>query len=405
VLILTDVNKYGLQAKQDTSSALIIDGVQHNLSAPTLNITTSYDDSSLETLSGYLTDLSNNKHISRMGFVEDISPSTSWVYQNETYPWEYVLGHASCRYSKYHDWGFSFLILFITSLLLALWSIGTYALWLYVQMRDQKQQHVYGDWGTLGIYSSSLTLAHSLRSDFGNDVLQPGMRESEIQNLVRRRGKTGVVGVREPHVVSTTTFHEETAACAVLDREVRGSLITPHSSGALKNAWNRMKALLWPGYLSAVPSLPCQSAVSSQTHILHSSKGTSPMDSSSLAPIISQSTTFNYSAAIPASDPPGLGTDLTPSTSRISSKPGRLGLWPNNSAGVRSCSYSSASSRGDPAALDRQTTMSWQVSSTPNDAPSLQGMSRMSRSSSTRNVPGKEVAVNALEYRNDLGDD
>lgn len=395
------MNKYGLQGKRDASSAFAIDDVQHNLSSPTLNITTSYDDSSLKTLSGYLTDLATNGHTSELGFVQDISPSSSWVYQNETYSWEYVLDHASCRYSKYYDWGFSFLILFTTSLLLALWSVGTYALWLYVQVQHHKQ-HGHSDQGPFGIYSSTLTLARALRNDFGDDVLQPWMREADIRDLVRRRRNVGVTGIRDPKTLSTTTILKETAPGVELNLQASSRFKSPHSK-ASKNAWKSFKSLLRLRYPSAARSLPYQSTASSQAHVMHSSTGVSPMDTSSLASIMSPSTVFNYSATIPDSDPPSLGTGFTTPISRISPKAGRLGLGANNSAD-RSYSYSSTSSRSDPPASDRQTT-AWQVSSTPADAAPFQGLSQISRPSSTRKAPGKGLAANVFEFRNDLGDD
>ncbi|KEF52635.1 uncharacterized protein A1O9_11478 [Exophiala aquamarina CBS 119918] len=396
------VHNYGLHANQGTPSSFIIGDVQHNLSSPTLNITTSFDNSSLETLSGYLTDLAAHKHISRLGFVQDISPSTFWVYRNETYSWEYVLDHASCRYSKYHDWGFSFLILFITSLLLALWSIGTYALWLYVQLHDRRKDG-HSDQGMFGIYNSSLALVYALRNDFGEEVLQPGMTESNIRSLLRRRGKTGIADIREPQVVSTTTAREQTALVRYPDLQASSHLTPPHSRTS-KSAWETFKHLLWPRYPSAEHSLPYQSTTSSQAHIMRTSTIASSIKSSSLASTLSPSTTFNYSATIPASNPPSLGADLISPTSCISSRGGRPGFGVSNSTN-RSYSYSSTLSQIDPSASERHRKAS-QVSSAPAEpAAAYQGLSQISGSSSTRTAPGKGLACNAFEFRNDLGDD
>lgn len=381
-----------------------IDDVQQNLSSPTLNITTSYDESSLLTLSRYLTNLATGKHSSRLGYVQDISPSSFWTYQNQTYPWAYVLEHASCRYSKYHDWGFSFLILFITSLLLALWSIGTYSLWLYVQLHDHRQ-HGHSDQGALGIYRSSLDLVEALRNDFGDDAIQSGMTESDVRSLVRRRGKAGTTGIRKPNVVSSTRVREEATPGELSGFQASAHLMTPRS-GISKHGWKPFKSFLSPrsGPVSAEHTLPYQSTASSQAHIMHSSiAGTSLAEASSIASITNSSTIFNFSATIPPSDPTSLETDVNILTPRIGSRSGRLSLWVNNSAN-RSHSFSSTSSPIDPSVSERQTKAS-QVNSVSAGAVSIQEQLGMSSSSRVRYPPSKDIPPTALEFRHDLGDD
>lgn len=235
------MNEYGLEAEQDNPSVFTIDGLQYNLSSPTLNITTSYDSSSIVTLSGYLKDITNGRHTSRLEHVQDISPSSFWTYQNEIYPWAYVLDHASCRYSEYHNWGFSFLILFVTSLLLSIWSIGTYSLWLYVQLHNPHQSE-FRSQRTMGIYSSSVDLAQALRDDFGNEAIQPGMKESTIRTLIRRRGKAGLTGVQSPEVASSVKRRQEEAT-PVSDPGPwfqAGSLPLFSSGRTSQRAWNRL---------------------------------------------------------------------------------------------------------------------------------------------------------------------
>lgn len=307
-----DANKYGLEATQVLPSVFEVDSVQYNLTSPTLNITTSYTSASLATLSGYLQDITTSRHGSKLDYVEDITPSAFWTYRNETYSWAYMLDHTSCRYSEHHSWGFSFLILFITSLLLSIWSIGTYSLWLYVQLYDQKQSS--GDSPrTLGIYSSGVDLAHALKNDFGNDEIQPGMKESDIRTLIRRRGKATLVGVASPLVVSSRKMQEATMAMRSpgpgFEENNHPVTLDRRSS---RRAWNKFTSLLWPKTLSLPHTLPYQPTSSSQAHMMHWSHAEPPpVETSSVSSITDPSTKFDFSATIP---PPDLLNPLSQTT-------------------------------------------------------------------------------------------
>ncbi|EXJ89721.1 hypothetical protein A1O3_02788 [Capronia epimyces CBS 606.96] len=156
------VSSYGLHGTQIQASTFTLNGLAHNLSSPTLNITTSYTPSSLSKLTGYLANYSMQSP-KVLKDVNEISESTFWTYENETYSLAYVLDRASCQYSRSHNWGFSFLLLFITSLLLALWAGGTCALWLHVHRKDLTNMHVLRDRhlssGPSGIFRSSWDLS------------------------------------------------------------------------------------------------------------------------------------------------------------------------------------------------------------------------------------------------------
>ncbi|KAK5064557.1 hypothetical protein LTR84_000390 [Exophiala bonariae] len=328
------VNNYGLSAKKVLPSVFNMDDLQHNLSSPTLNITTSYPSSSLGILAGYLEDITNGKHTSKLHYVQDIQPSTFWTYRNETYSWDYMLDHTSCRYSEHHSWGFSFLILFITSLLLCIWSIGTYALWLYIQLYDQKQKSRHSQ-KTFGIYSASVDLAHALKNDFGNEEVQPAMRESDIRSLIRRRGEATLTGVQSPPTMNSANMQEAAKTLQSSGPYFEGNShpMAPDNRYS-KRPWNNIRSLLWPKPLALSHTLPYQTTSSSQAHIIHSSGAEPPFTkASSLSSTTNPSTNFDFSPTIPSPDAPG-ATSRTNAIAKGIRNSGRS--WsplPNNQVG------------------------------------------------------------------------
>nr|KAK5446069.1 hypothetical protein LTR18_003988 [Exophiala xenobiotica] len=203
------VDLYGVGGSKLSPSTFIWNGIKHNLTSPTLNITTSYTPSSLLLLSNYLDNFSSQPP-SALKSVGKVSESTFWIYDNQTYSFDYVLDHATCQYMHSHNWGFSFLLLFTTTLLLAIWAIGTYALWLSVDLRSSPRWdgHDVGrrsDTGSRGIYRSSWELVEAMKRDMGHDVVQSGMSEKEIRSLVRRRRRD--VGGSVPGLGSACDAH------------------------------------------------------------------------------------------------------------------------------------------------------------------------------------------------------
>ncbi|EXJ59849.1 hypothetical protein A1O7_03996 [Cladophialophora yegresii CBS 114405] len=189
--IVQYVSTYGLQGKIHTESTITFNGTTHKLAPPALNVTTSYSPTALSTLSTYLNtfSMSSPPAPSSLSSVTQLTDNTFWVYDDETYTFSYVLDNATCRYSKWHNWGFSFLFLFITSLLLAIWSVGTYALWLYTHLHNS-QDHESRLNSTGGIYRSSFTLVEAMKRDVGPGAVTPELKECEIRSLVsRRRGR------------------------------------------------------------------------------------------------------------------------------------------------------------------------------------------------------------------------
>ncbi|KIY02728.1 uncharacterized protein Z520_01193 [Fonsecaea multimorphosa CBS 102226] len=190
------VSMYGLNGNNHSESNITINGQKHTLAAPTLNITTSYSPVALSTLTTYLNTFSESAPPApgALSSVSQLTDFTFWLYRNQTYPFSYILDKATCRYSRWHNWGFSFLFLFITSLLLALWAVGTYALWLYTYL-NSPQDCVPGEETTGGIYKSSWTLVEAMKRDVGPGAVTPEMEESEIRGLVRRRPGRVIQGV------------------------------------------------------------------------------------------------------------------------------------------------------------------------------------------------------------------
>ncbi|KIW28399.1 uncharacterized protein PV07_08066 [Cladophialophora immunda] len=190
------VSLYGLNGNNHSASNITLNGQKHTVAAPTLNITTSYSPVALSTLTTYLNTFSESSPPApgALDSVSQLTDFTFWLYDNQTYPFSYVLDNATCRYSRWHNWGFSFLFLFITSLLLALWAIGTYALWLYTYL-NSPQDRIPGEDTTGGIYRSSWTLVEAMRRDVGPGAVTPEMGESEIRGLVRRRPGRVIQGV------------------------------------------------------------------------------------------------------------------------------------------------------------------------------------------------------------------
>ncbi|KAI1620814.1 hypothetical protein EDD37DRAFT_653128 [Exophiala viscosa] len=201
------VGAYGLQAASKEPSTFTVAGVTHNLTSPSLDITTSYTPASISLLSSYLDNFSTESaHV--LNSVDKVTPSTFWIYDNQTYSYEYVIDHATCRYTGFHNWGFSFLLLFATTLLLAIWAIGTYILWMYVYLHGPRNEESRsGCTHSSGIYRSSWALVEAIKRDLGTEAVTSGMTEQEVRNLVRgRRGRAnGVGGVGAGQPVSVPT--------------------------------------------------------------------------------------------------------------------------------------------------------------------------------------------------------
>ncbi|KIW14939.1 hypothetical protein PV08_07726 [Exophiala spinifera] len=180
----------GADGTSNKSSTFIFSGTRYNLSSPTLNITTSYTTASLEKLTSYLNNFHSTSTTSLKSLGEP-SRSAIWIYENNTYSYDYVLDHTTCQYERSHNWGFSFLLLLLTTLILMIWALGTYGMWLYIQTRNPwyairsvGERH---NPGGRGIYRSSWDLVEAMKKDLGSEAVVPDMSEKEIRHLLRRR--------------------------------------------------------------------------------------------------------------------------------------------------------------------------------------------------------------------------
>jgi hypothetical protein len=193
------VSLNGLNGQMSARSSLIFNGVSHNLTSPSLNISTSYGAPKLQELTQYL-DTSEETKPNKKTINSILTPtfSTLWTYDGELFDHSYIDQNATCQYSKWHNWGFSFLFLFITTLLLAIWSVGTYALWVYsILHRDawDADQRTTGD-----IYRASITLVDAIRKDLGDEAMTPSMWNSDTRSVIKKgRGHLSMaVGIASP---------------------------------------------------------------------------------------------------------------------------------------------------------------------------------------------------------------
>ncbi|KAJ9611673.1 hypothetical protein H2200_004857 [Cladophialophora chaetospira] len=223
------VSTYGLSGKNDSESMIILNGTTTKLSAPSLNITTSYSPATISALTTYLNTWSESSPPASTALRSVSQPTndTFWIYDDDIYPFSYVHDNAACQYSKWHNWGFSFLFLFIASLLLAIWSVGTFALWLYVHLHTPHDEE-HGRYSTGGIYRSSFTLVEAMNRDAGPGSVTSAKEEQEIRDLVRRRHGRVIFGVgsiddHSPRMPSERekTFSHSPAAISPAERYPR----------------------------------------------------------------------------------------------------------------------------------------------------------------------------------------
>lgn len=443
--MVTDVSEYGLEGSHNISSTFIQNGILYNLTSPTLNITTSYSATSISELSAYLRDFSTEAS-DNLAPISKVSDSTFWAFQGQTYSYDYVNDHALCRYSQWHNWGFSFLLLFITTLLLAIWAIGTYALWLYVclhRLRSQESRHGGGAGPeTPGIYRSSWDLVEAMRRDLGPEGVKPEMREAEIRSLLRRRRRGAphdAWGVSHVHHMPTQTYRNSRGM------ETEKTPSSPASTSQIPSQrpsrWDGVRTWLYPSTQPSRPILNDSTSTYSSTsrHPMLASPtamgSMSPHMSALASPSPSSIFTFTNQpiSELDMIGGPGLdiGADTVPaSLSRISnrhSRPRLSRLVPSSHSHshsqaqvpTRSLSPSSSGTWWDPTSTPGSACVSL-AGSSPISAPSradpdspIQAMNKdgggrrdstncnpLSAIKSTRSVEEK-----ALAFRNDLGDD
>lgn len=117
--------------------------------------------------------------------LEYLQYSTSnalWMWGGEVYNMSYVLADGECLPLMTHNWGFSFLGLFIVMLFIAVWSIGMYIMWMdaYLNSRFSRVDR------DLGTYRASWDFAEAMRRDMGDSFVTEAMSNREVKAKVRR---------------------------------------------------------------------------------------------------------------------------------------------------------------------------------------------------------------------------
>ena len=174
--VAIDVSMYRADGTVDQSSKIWVNGKLVILDAPTLNITTYFVDTT------YFSYFSVNNTYPRW------IPSTQWIeqdflYKNVSYSWEAISEGGQCRQTDppSYAWGFSFLLLFITVLFTAIWSIGIYIMWLDAHLNSR-----YDRAGReMGTYRAALDLARAMRKDMGEEATE-NLSNTELKERVKR---------------------------------------------------------------------------------------------------------------------------------------------------------------------------------------------------------------------------
>lgn len=131
------------------------------------------------------------------------STDWSWTYDNETYDLAFVTRYASCKPVDSHNWGFSFLLLFITLLLLSIWSLGTYILWLDVHLHSKLDR----TGRQMGMVRASHDLVEAMHRDGTSDSIDHTLGEGAIRKKIvtTTRSRTEQSGMTYQYLIDGTS--------------------------------------------------------------------------------------------------------------------------------------------------------------------------------------------------------
>ena len=118
-----------------------------------------------------------------LDYVQDDMSRALWIWKGEVYNLSYVLAEGQCLPLMTHNWGFSFLFLFVVMFFTAVWSIGMYIMWLdaYLNSRFSRADR------DLGTYRASWDFADAMRRDMGgDDSVTEAMSNREVKKKVRQ---------------------------------------------------------------------------------------------------------------------------------------------------------------------------------------------------------------------------
>jgi hypothetical protein len=115
-------------------------------------------------------------------YIQDNMSQALWVWKGEVYNLSYVLAEGECLPLMTHNWGFSFLGVFILLFFTAVWSIGMYIMWMdaYLNSRFSRADR------DLGTYRASWDFADAMRKDMSAGSVTEAMSNRELRKRVRQ---------------------------------------------------------------------------------------------------------------------------------------------------------------------------------------------------------------------------
>jgi hypothetical protein len=175
-LTVPDVEQYGFNGTNHSSSTFNSSGKIYTLPSPVLNITTYYPE---DNLSGSVS--SGSIYDPSVGFTYSDGTKALYALDNNTYDLDYIQANGSCEPRPTYRWGFSFLLLFVTVLLTTIWTIGMYIMWLdaYLYSRFDRAHR------DMGTHRAALDFAAAMRKDIGEDTTED-LSNSELKKRVKR---------------------------------------------------------------------------------------------------------------------------------------------------------------------------------------------------------------------------
>jgi hypothetical protein len=118
----------------------------------------------------------------RLEYLQDDMSKALWIWKGDVYNLSYVLAEGQCLPLMTHNWGFSFLGLFIVMVFTAVWSMGMYIMWLDAYL-NSRFGRVHRD---LGMYRAAWDFAEAMRRDMGDGAVREAMSNGEMKEKVRQ---------------------------------------------------------------------------------------------------------------------------------------------------------------------------------------------------------------------------
>jgi hypothetical protein len=98
----------------------------------------------------------------------NITVEQMFRHGNDLYNRTYVTSSTVCLPGETYQWGFSFYVSFLTSVLLWLWSLVMYTMWMDAHRNSRFDQA--GEHGKLGLFKAVMILSQSIRREFGQEA-------------------------------------------------------------------------------------------------------------------------------------------------------------------------------------------------------------------------------------------